>query len=311
MYKPLTSLFCLLIFSISLRGETLNSFSYAVGESKSNYFDPESSGVASVIRPLSRRLDYSRQIGEDWLASVSFEKVKGDGQWFSGFLRVNSFYNKASSRSHTWQASLVWFDDDIDWSVSFAKLRTQDESLFFLPEIKEKLTRNDQLFNFSVGKTLEFNDEFSNSLWTLDWSVGTQFAALDVHLIDQVELSTPIEVDAYFKQQSWTGFVDFSLNYWQVESSVIWGPYLILSWNSELQLSGDLSVTLSNEQRNISLDEAGSRYSQAFRTPDSGRWEMGWQFLFDSGFSFNFSYAKDVATASDFDFIEAVVGFSF
>jgi len=300
-----------LFFSIGLRGETLNSISYAVGESKSNYFDPESSSVASVIRPLSRRLDYSRQLGEDWLALVSFEKVNGDGHWLSGFSRVNGLYNQASSRSHTYQFTIVWFDDDIDWSVSFAKVRTNDESLFFLPEIKEKLTSNDLLFNFSVGKTVEFNDEFSNSLWTFDWSVGTQFADLDVHLIDQVALSTPLEVDAYFKQQSWTAFVDFSMNYWQVESSSIWGPYMRFSWNSELQLSGDLSVTLSNEQRSINLDEAGSRYSQAFRTPDSGRWEMGVQFLFDSGLSLNFSYANDVATVNDLELFEAVIGFSF
>ncbi len=311
MKRWLTSIFCLFIFSISLRGETLNSFSYSVGESKSNYFDPESSPVASVIRPLSRRLDYSRQLNEDWLAAVSFEKVKGDDQWLSGFSRVNSFYNKASTDSRTWQLSLLWFDHDLDWNISFAKVQTNDESLFFLPEIQEKLTSNDQLFNFSVAKSIEFNDEFSNSLWTFDWSVGTQFADLDVHLIDQVALATPLEVDAYFKQQSWTAFVDFSMNYWLVERSTIWGPYMKLSWNSELQLSGDLSVTFSNEQRSINLDEAGSRYSQAFRTPDSGRWEMGVQFLFDSGLTLNFSYANDVATVNDFELLEAVIGFSF
>jgi len=311
MKRWLSSIFCLFIFSFSLKGETLNSVSYSVAESKSNYFDPESSRVASVIRPLSRRLDYSRQLNEDWLAAVSFEKVHGEGQWLSGFSRVNSFYNKASTDSRTWQLSLVWFDHDLDWNISFAKVRTIDESLFFLPEIQEKLTSNDQLFNFSIGKTVEFNDEFSNSLWTFDWSVGTQFADLDVHLIDQVSLSTPLEVDAYFKQQSWTGFVDLSVNYWQVEASAIWGPYMRLSWNSELQLSGDLSVMLTNEQRSIDLNEAGSRYSQAFRTPDSGRWEMGVQFLFDSGLTFNFSYAKDVATVNELELLEAVIGFLF
>ncbi len=309
-------LFFFLIFGFirTSTAEELNSLYYSIGESKSNYFDPEASRTPSVFRPTSESLGYSRQIKEDWMLSVSYEKVRGKGEWFSGIPVSRELYNKASSRSTTWQISMDWFaeeTDDFDWNLSFAKVDTQDQSLFFRPEINEELSSDDQVFTFSFGKTLEFEEDFSNALWTFEWTLGTQFASLDVHLIDQVALENPIEVDAVFNQQSWTGFVDFNLTYWQVEALVVWGPYLGFSWNSELQLSGDLSVVVSNEQRSISLDEAGGRYSKAFRTPDSGRWQVGLQFIFDSGTNLNFNYAQDFSTASELEILEVVIGYSF
>jgi len=265
----------------------------------------------STIKPDSRRISLARQFSEQWIVEISYQEEKGNGRFLLVERDLGDLFDSAKTKSKNAGISILWLADDFGLGMSYSSGDSAEESEVFLPHVVEKLNSDQQAFSLSYDRSFEFETMNSSNQWSVDWSAGLQYAKFDVAITEQFLVDPVITANSRIKQSSTSIFSDLTLAYWVAESSFIWSPYVTFSWSWELSSDGEQLTLISRGDREVILDEPGSRFSNAIRRPDSGTVDLGFDFLWDNGFSTNIGYSRDIATNFDSEqlFVDVSVAF--
>jgi len=295
-----------LFFASTINAEEQNYLTFGLSQTQTDYFG---NGV-SPIKPDSQLLGYSRQINDNWLFDLSYEKTSGEGRWLNRDGVLLDIYDQAETKSKTIGLAISWQTEEYSLDLSYAIVETDDRSISFIPRILESVTSDDSVSSFSYNRSVNFDSD-AVSQWSLDWTVGAQYAKLDVSILDVVNTDPVINVSTAVQQTSWSGFFDVELSYLIEESEFSWSPYLAGSWNFSVSDRGEELVLISRGDRQQVSDEPSGRFSSSFRIPDSGTWDIGISVIWDSGWSADINYGRNVASEFELERLSFAVSVAF
>ena len=252
---------------------------------------------------------------------LTYQRSKGDGRWFSHRAVVREFYETGESKSKAYGFSLNWLPNEHGLTFSYNQIDNTESSITYLPFLVESVTGADQVL--SVGyigqwadseKTLEDLFSENQNYWAVTWGIGLQNIESEVDIIENLNTDEPIQIDINLERKSLSVFAELGVSYIFVRDTLSWSPYLNLSWDWELDVSGEEYILLSRGERLISFEQSGSRFNNQIRTPDAGTMEFGFSLFWESGsdksgqtaldWSLDLGYSKTLATEVDYSGVQ-------
>ena len=278
-----------------VNAQTLLWLGYA--QNQSDYFGDG----RSQLEPAGGSFGISYEISEQWQMSLSYAEFEGDGNWpvvgmGMDFSQVN---NSARSESNLGALSFSWVQPDYSLSLAYSQAENSDRALLRFPLSVEGVEGEDKVLSLSWDNFAEHKEIL------LNWSLGVQYSDSENRSL-QVFFTDPATTAATaFDQTSWSSFLELSASHWVEQQLFSWAPQLTLSWNWELDSSGDPVIVVNRgDQRHI-FTQFNDRIDGGFRAPDSGFWELAFNFDFHNDWSAQIAYSKSLSVDSQIE------GFSF
>jgi hypothetical protein len=276
----------------NLKASDDNVITLNYGQSTSDYFGDG----ASDLTPTSTGISYTRHISDDWTVSAAYQDSEGDDRWLAIETDNLRAFSGAKVDSNGYGLSVSWDSDSYSLSLSYNLTDTEENSVTFLPRILESLNSETQVFNFSIDQSVDLSPKTTSQQWSFDWGAGIQQAYFDAQIIELINLETPVRLDSNITLEQLSGYIDLGLSYWVEQNNYAWAPFISVSWNVELNTSGQQTVFLSRGGDARPVNLLDGRFTSDVNIPDSGQWEIGVGLLFDSGWSADLVYGQSIAT---------------
>ncbi|TQV84918.1 autotransporter outer membrane beta-barrel domain-containing protein [Aliikangiella coralliicola] len=267
---------------------------------RSDYFDDRN----SEIKPDGLNLGISQLFADQWQIALSYGDFEGDGTWPTD-RNGSDVLERAETKSQAVGLSASWLTEDFNLSLSYSEIENNERSLSRGPLVLELVEGKDKVFSFS------YDDYFDGELFTFGWSLGIQHSD-SLNRTRQTSLNEPVTVaSAQFDQTSWSSFVDLDISHWFENDDFSWAPQLTLSWAWEISSSGDPLLVISRGDERRVFTQFNDRLMGTFRTPDSGFWELSFNFDWHNDWSSSLAYGKSISAEEDLESLSIDIGFSF
>lgn len=270
--------------------EQRNFLTIGVGRISSDYFGNESDTIGSTHKAYS----FAHQLSDQWLLEVSHQSEKGNESWLVRDGAVINVNDTAEIESKSIGLAAAWQGEEFGLSMRFSKGDSTENAEFFLPHIQDSLASDEEVVSLSYDQTIDFGDILGKNIWSFDWSIGFQYAKFDLTIDERIFTDPIIDINNKLSQSSTSGYTDVGLSYWIGHQSFAWTPHISLSWNWEISNSGEELVIVSRGDQQIVLDDPGVRFSNSYRTPNSGAIDLGIDFAWESGINTNIGYGRDI-----------------
>jgi hypothetical protein len=279
-------------FSPVAQSENENSLSLLVGESSNEFFSEQSSSLTTHHKGLL----YSRTFNQHLSFSLSANQSEGDGRWLAFQLDDLTAYNRAETESDGYGVGLTWTGEDYSFDFGYNNNRSEERSLTYLPIVLERLQSDTQSFNLSISGNKLVSEISATNQLNLDWSIGIQHAEFDARIVDIIGANSEFIVRTDVGLRQLSSYVELDLNYWLEQTSFVWSPFLSVTWNLEIDSSGQQSILLARGGDSRPVNLLDGRFTNGLKIPDSGEWQAGVALLLDNGISFDLTYSESIST---------------
>ena len=263
------------------------------------------------FKPAGSGISYGFDVNDDWSVDLSYQQSKGDGRWLSHRAVIREFYEVGEFESKSYGLSFSWIPADHGLRFSYSKIDNTESSTTYLPFLEESVDGSGAVLNIGYlgqwidsKQTLESIINEDQNYWAITWGLGVQSIDSEIDVFERPNTDPPIQIDINLERQSLSAFADVGLSYIFVKDTLSWSPFLNLSWNWELNVSGEEYILLSRGEQSITFEQSGARFNNQIRTPDAGNLELGVSLFWETG---DDTRGKEPLSWSlDFSFSEAL-----